>query len=542
MKISVAQLNPRVGDLKSNTLQIIDSISLSKDSDILVFPELFLTGYPPKDLLCYSGFYDQIDESLSCIVSESSRCPNLTLIVGSPVKHTKKGMGVYNGAIVIRNGEILGYQSKSLLPNYDVFDEKRYFDSSTRSVTFTVGSELIGIAICEDVWFSQTGLSFGYEFNPLDVIASNGVDRIVVLMSSPYEFGKPSIRKTLMQSESKRLGIAITYVNQVGGVDDLVFDGGSAYIDQKGQLISQAPLFITGLFTLGNMSISPDSEPMDELYQALCLGLKDYVYKSGFKSVLLGVSGGIDSALVSAIAVDALGSENVCGVALPSPYSSQGSLDDAYSLATNLGFQLRELPITDLFENTCTQLTSFFDRKLQSLTEENIQARLRGNLLMAISNQEGHLLLSTGNKSELAVGYCTLYGDMNGSLSPISDLFKTQVYDLSRWLNRNGERIPFSTLAKSPSAELRPDQKDVDTLPDYGLLDRILRMYLEDCMSASCIVAEGFDETVVKWIIRQVNMNEYKRFQSALGLKVSSKAFGFGRRMVLSADNNCLNS
>lgn len=535
MRISVAQLNPIVGDIAGNTAQILEAMAEAASQDLLICPEMSLTGYPPKDLLEYPGFLAQVDQHLETLVQKSAAFPGLTTIVGAPVAHINPGIGLYNAAYLICNGQCIGAQPKQLLPTYDVFDERRYFDSGDQTHLFEIAGSRVGIAICEDAWSSEQGEKRGYQDDPLVQLSNAGAEHIVLLMASPYELGKDTLRVSMLQSRAKELSLPITFVNQVGGIDDLIFDGGSAAISSTGEVIAAAPSFQSGVY---DFSIQTDLDVVDDmakLYQALCLGVHDYVSKSGFSNVLLGLSGGIDSALVATIAADALGPEAVLGVALPSPYSSEGSVTDAEKLAGNLGIALRQLPIQSVFEASCSALDTVFTEPMKGITEENLQARLRGNLLMALSNQENRLLLTTGNKSELAVGYCTLYGDMNGGFAPISDLPKTVVYELARWINRNETRIPTDSITKPPSAELRPDQTDQDSLPSYDILDAILDGYIVKKQSLSDLVNQGYDPEIVDWVLKQVNRNEYKRHQAAPGIKVTSKAFGSGRKMVLSA-------
>ena len=535
MRVKVAQLNPVVGDVVGNLEAMIEVISEVKDTDLLVFSELFLTGYPPKDLLFSADFLSLVSMALIRIQEVSRDFPELSILFGMPFQHEGAGVGLYNVACVVKNGRFLGYQAKRLLPTYDVFDEKRYFDSGCESPLFDVVGERVGIAICEDAWSSYYRSERGYDQDPLQELVEKGATVLVVLMASPYEMGKDRLRLDVLREVARKLSVPLIFVNQVGGVDDLVFDGGSARISSFGTLECVCPFFKTGVFDLSRSHTYVEQSDMSMLYQALCLGLRDYVYKCGFQSVVLGVSGGIDSALVATLAVDALGSDAVLGIALPSPYSSEGSLQDAIDLSQRLGIEIRELPIHGVFSEMQTALGQVFQQSIEGITEENLQARLRGCLLMAVSNQENRLLLTTGNKSELAVGYCTLYGDMNGGFAPISDLSKSLVYALSKWINRSEERIPFSSIEKPPSAELRPNQTDQDTLPDYTVLDAILEKIVVEGKGVQSLVAEGFDESLVSWIFNQVFRSEYKRFQSAPGLKVTGKSFGSGRRMVLSS-------
>jgi NAD+ synthetase len=424
-----------------------------------------------------------------------------------------------------------------LLPTYDVFDEDRYFEPDCDVKPLQLGATKLGVTICEDIWTEHYLPRPFYNVDPVTSLVEQGAELIVNLSASPFSLGKPGVRREMLRSLAREHQRAICYCNAVGGNDQLVFDGNSLAINSAGHVIAQLVGFSEAEAIVDTGSTAAirysAADSIAELFAALSLGVRDYLHKCNFKSAVLGLSGGIDSAVVAAIAVDALGAENVFGASMPSPFSSRGSVDDALALARNLGIKCLEIPIGDAFAALKEEFRDIFAGLPEDVTEENMQARLRGMTLMALSNKLGHLLLSTGNKSELAVGYCTIYGDMAGGLAVISDVPKTLLYQLARWINRNREMIPLATIEKPPSAELRPDQTDQDTLPPYDILDEILRLYVEENLSAREIAASGFDLQTVKWVRRRVDMNEYKREQAAPGLKVTSRAFGMGRRMPI---------
>jgi NAD+ synthetase len=479
------------------------------------------------------------------------------LIVGFiDANKSDRGRALHNAAAVLQQGKVAHVIYKSLLPTYDVFDEDRYFEPATEIAPVLVNGKRLGITICEDIWTDDYLPRPLYEVQPPRVLAEQGIDLLVNISASPFCLGKPAVRERMMSNLAKELSVPILYCNAVGGNDQLVFDGQSLAINAAGEVVARLAGFTeemlvldlglrildtadAGVETTGASAFQPkptiqNPKPdIEQLYHALVLGLRDYVHKCGFKSCVLGLSGGIDSALVAVLAAEALGAENVLGVSLPSQYSSQGSKDDARDLAKHLGVRYETVAIEPVFEQLKTQLSGLFAGKAEDLTEENMQSRIRGLILMSLSNKFGHLLLTTGNKSEMAVGYCTIYGDMCGGLSVISDLPKTRVYELSRWINREREVIPWPSIEKPPSAELRPDQKDQDTLPEYEVLDGILELFIEQGRSVAEIVVRGYDEAVVRWIMRRVELNEWKRHQAAPGLKVTSKAFGVGRRMPI---------
>ncbi len=543
MRIAIAQLNPTVGDFDGNLAKVNGAVELVRDQkpDLVVFPEMFLTGYPPQDLLEKHWFADSALAALEELRGFSKSVPEIGILVGtiSPSK-LETGKGLRNSAILLKAGEILGTIHKALLPTYDVFDEARYFDGARDTSVVRFGSEILGISICEDAW-NDPALWHGpvYDFDPIEKQVAAGATVLINLSASPFGIGKDQIRYGLFSGHAQKHGMPIVLVNQVGGNDELVFDGNSMCVSPEGRLLARLPGFEEAVTVIDTAQQEGTSfvpgDAVASVYEALVLGLRDYVGKCGFESVAIGLSGGIDSALVCAVAADALGPDNVVGVTMPSVYSSSGSVSDSVALAANLGVRIETVPIADIHDSYLNTLGRLFPCNEVDVTIENIQARIRGNILMALSNREGHLVLSTGNKSELAVGYCTLYGDMSGGLAVISDVPKTMVYKLARHVNRDRELIPAATIEKPPSAELRPGQKDQDTLPPYETLDRILEMYIDEDQSLNDIVAEGFEEKTVRWIIDAVNGNEYKRRQAAPGLKVTSKAFGTGRRMPMAA-------
>jgi len=536
MKIGIAQINSIVGDLKWNADEILSKYKelVSLGADLVVTPELSITGYPPRDLIFKSKF---IDDNLSVIENLSQSIGNIPIIVGC-VEHNTQDSGnpFQNTALVIQNNQIIGRAIKSLLPSYDVFDEARYFQPSKGVQVQSIAGKKFGITICEDIWSEDFLPSKLYVKDPAGELAKQGVDFLINLSASPFHIGKQKERHAMLSFLARRIETPVIYCNAVGGNDELIFDGNSLAYSAEGELIAQGASFKDESILVDTESSKiaiKEGDKLKEVYDALVLGLRDYVSKCGFKSALVGLSGGIDSALTAVIAESALGAENVFGVTMPSEFSSVGSVDDSLKLAENLGIGFQEVPITNSFSTIKEDLHEVFRDYEEDITEENMQARIRGIFLMSISNKKGHLLLTTGNKSELAVGYCTIYGDMCGGLAVISDLPKTLVYELSKWINRNDEVIPWSTIEKEPSAELKPNQKDQDTLPDYELLDQILELYVDQSMSVSSIIGKGYDKDLVKWIASRVDMNEWKRWQSAPGLRVTSKAFGVGRRIPI---------
>jgi len=543
MRIAIAQLNPTVGDFAGNMAAAEKAVELVRDREpeLIVFSEMFLPGYPPQDLLEREWFVERALAALERLRKFSESVPDIGILTGTILPSgLNAGKGLYNSAVLLKAGETLAIVHKALLPTYDVFDEARYFDAATDAGVIRFGDEVLGISICEDAW-NDPALWNGpaYEFDPIERQVAAGATVLINLSASPFGIGKDEIRHELFSGHARKHGVPVVLVNQVGGNDELVFDGNSMCVSREGQLLVHMPAFeeaVSVVDTIQREAIPfVPGDAVASVYEALVLGLRDYVNKCGFESVTLGLSGGIDSALVCAVAADALGAENVVGVTMPSAYSSPGSVNDSVALAANLGIRIETVPIAQLHDSYLDTLGRLFPCSEVDVTIENIQARIRGNILMALSNREGHLVLSTGNKSELAVGYCTLYGDMTGGLAVISDIPKTMVYKLAQHVNRDRELIPNTTIKKPPSAELRPGQKDQDTLPSYETLDRILAMYVDEGMSLADIVAEGIDAETARWTIGAVNGNEYKRRQAAPGLKVTSKAFGTGRRMPMAA-------
>ncbi len=535
MKIALAQFNPTVGDFTGNAARILELAAQAKTrgADLAVFTELCLCGYPPQDLLERPSFVQRNQDELKKLAAAMP----LDAIVGY-AGATKNGRGkaVANKAALIRDGKVVFEQSKMLLPTYDVFDESRYFQPAEKQSTFALGSETLGITICEDAWNDvEFWPKQRYERDPINEIVEQGSSVLINISASPYNLEKRELRFDMLRSIAVRHKRPVIYVNQFGGNDSLVFDGASLVLTADGRVAAQALAFAQDLVMFDTTTGQGDihAQPSEEIayaYAALTTGTRDYVHKCGFKKVLVGLSGGIDSAVVAAIAVDSLGAENVLGVSMPGPFSSEGSKTDAQAVAKQLGIKCLTLPITDVFNAYRKALEPAFEGRKQDVTEENLQARVRGNYLMALSNKFGSMVLSTGNKSELAVGYCTLYGDMAGGLAVISDVPKQMVYQLARWINREREVIPQATIDKPPSAELRPDQKDEDSLPPYPVLDCVLKAYIEDLLSPEEIAKKyRFDLKLVRDIAVMVDRNEYKRKQAAPGLKITSRAFGFGR-------------
>lgn len=536
MKIGIAQMNSIVGDLSFNADEIISRYQdlVSSGADLVITPELSVTGYPPRDLIFRSKF---IDDNLKVIEKIAEKVGNVPIVVGCIDYNTQNtGNPFENAAVVIKDHEIVGKVTKCLLPSYDVFDETRYFEPSKEVQVQVLSGMKIGITICEDIWSEDFLPSKLYVKDPAGELAKKGIDCLVNLSASPYHMGKPKDRHAMLSFLARRIHAPVVYCNSVGGNDELIFDGNSLAFSADGELISQGASFESQSILVDTestkISVREDNQ-LEEIYKALVLGLRDYVTKCGFRSALIGLSGGIDSALTAVIAERALGADNVYGVTMPSEFSSSGSVNDSLSLAENLGIGFEEVPIKNSFATLKAELSEVFQNYEEDITEENMQARIRGLFLMSISNKKGHLLLTTGNKSELAVGYCTIYGDMCGGLAVISDLPKTLVYKLAKWINRKKEIIPWETIEKAPSAELKPNQKDQDTLPDYEILDQILELYVDQSISVSSIIAKGYDKDLVKWIASRVEMNEWKRWQSAPGLRVTSKAFGVGRRIPI---------
>jgi NAD+ synthase (glutamine-hydrolysing) len=544
MKIGFAQINPTVGDLSGNFQKIIHAYEglATAGAELVLTPELAITGYPPQDLVFKSRF---VPENLEVLERLHSRMGNAALLVGFVDRNEGRGKPFHNAAALLERGKPIRKAHKSLLPTYDVFDEDRYFEPASRGEPFEVHGKRIGVTICEDIWTEHYLPRPLYDVEPVRGLIEQGAEIIVNLSASPFGLHKPAIRYEMVGALARTYQRPICYCNVVGGNDQLVFDGNSIAVNPSGKLIAQLAVFREDAKVVDTESTSTiefhEGKTPEVLFAALSLGVCDYFRKCNFHSAVIGLSGGVDSAVTAVIAVDALGAENVTGVSMPSPYSSRGSIEDARALARNLGIKFLEIPITDAFRDFKAQFKEVFKGLPENETEENMQPRLRAMTLMALSNKFGHLLLSTGNKSELAVGYCTIYGDMAGGLAVISDVPKTMIYEVARWINsdysaRSGARrelIPKSTIEKPPSAELKPNQTDQDTLPPYEVLDEILRLYVEENLSARDIVTHGFDEKTVRWVQRRVDLNEYKREQAAPGLKVTSRAFGMGRRMPI---------
>ena len=536
MKIGIAQINTTVGDFPGNSAAILSAYrSLVADgAELVITPELSIPGYPPLDLI-FAG--DFVERNLATLVEIHGSVGAVPLVVGFIDRNTTgHGKPFHNAAAFLEKGKPPVIIHKRLLPTYDVFDEARYFEPGAASAPIEFGGRKLGITICEDLWTPEFLPGPLYRVDPPADLIKAGAEILLNLSASPFQFGKPARRSQMLHAQAKRLGVSIYYCNSVGGNDQLVFDGHSVAISGDGNRCHELAGFNEELAVLeepSSLFLWDHRDDLCELYQALVLGLRDYFRKCGFKSAVLGLSGGIDSALTAVLAVEALGREHVTGAAMPGPYSSEGSVKDAFLLAETLGIKCFTLPITESYEVMKRGLSEVFEGRPEDATEENLQARLRGITMMALSNKFGSLLLTTGNKSELAVGYCTLYGDMCGGLAVISDLPKTLVYALSRWINRDREIIPASTIEKAPSAELRPDQKDQDTLPPYDELDAILSLYVEENLPVSAIVARGHDEALVRRIAAMIDRNEYKREQAAPGLKVTGRAFGMGRRLPL---------
>jgi NAD+ synthase (glutamine-hydrolysing) len=535
MRIALAQFNPTVGDFAGNSARILSLAAQAKQrgAELAVFSELCLCGYLPQDLLERPAFIERNHKELKELAAKIP-LPSVVGYAGRVKNGT--GKSIANKAALICGGRVVFEQSKMLLPTYDVFDESRYFQPADRQTVFGFSGEQLGITICEDVWNDKNfWANRRYDRDPVAEIIGQGTTVLLNISASPYTIDKRTLRFEMLRSIAITHRRPVVYVNQVGGDDSLIFDGASMALTADGNVAAQALAFQEDLVLFdtatGEGEIHAQThEEIAYAYRALVTGAHDYVQKCGFKKVLIGLSGGVDSAVVATIAVDALGAENVLGVSMPGPFSSEGSKADAAALARNLGIELVTVPITAVFETYLRSLASVFANRPADVTEENIQARIRGNYLMALSNKFGSMVLSTGNKSEIAVGYCTLYGDMAGGLAVISDVPKLMVYELARWINRERELIPRSTIEKPPSAELRPNQKDEDSLPPYDVLDRILKAYIEDLRSPQEIADHyGFDLKMVRDIALLVDRSEYKRKQAAPGLKITSRAFGFGR-------------
>lgn len=531
LAIIVAQINPTVGALEHNADLILTASlrAAQAGADVVVFPELALSGYPPEDLVLKRHFIADVELQLERIAASAPA--GVVLLVGAPVMSEGR---VYNAAVVIQDGATLGRYHKMTLPNYGVFDEKRVFTEGEEPMVLTVKGQRLAVHICEDSWST--------EFASTTSLKDIGADILINLSASPYHLGKLEVREDILGRTAAFLGIPLLYCNLVGGQDELVFDGGSFALDAGGRMIAKAKLFEEDLLRIDCPIIGNAAAPIvqsldsEEIYWALCLGLKDYVNKNGFGRAVIAISGGIDSALVAAIAVDALGADRVVGVTMPSRFSSSGTLSDAHELGRRLGMEFYAVPIKQIHDLYLAELSPLWPGKTADTTEENLQARIRGNIVMALSNKFGWLVLTTGNKSELATGYCTLYGDMAGGLAVIKDVPKTLVFELSRWRNAHtpdAPPIPESIIERPPSAELRDNQKDEDSLPPYAVLDPIIERYVERDFSAAAIVADGFDPAVVTRVIKLIDGNEYKRRQGPPGIKITPKAFGRDRRLPI---------
>jgi NAD+ synthase (glutamine-hydrolysing) len=535
MKIALAQINPTVGDFAGNSAKILEFAqrAAERGADLVVFSELCLCGYLPLDLIERPQFIDRNERELACL---AKRLPIPSIVGYAARANGLTGKSAANAAALLANGKIEFVQQKMLLPTYDVFDESRYFQPATEQQIFSLSGENLGITVCEDIWNDKTFWAKPlYDRDPVAELVAKRASLIINISGSPYTIDKRELRLDMLRALAKSHGLPVVYVNQVGGNDSLVFDGESVVVMPDGRIPAHARSFEEDLVLFdtktasGELHSRPSTE-LDLVLQALICGTHDYVCKSGFRAVVVGLSGGIDSSVVAAVAVAALGRENVLGISMPGPYSSEGSRADARQLAANLGIEFQTIPITDVFQSYRTTLADAFRGRQEDVTEENLQARVRGNLLMALSNKFGSMVLSTGNKSEMAVGYCTLYGDMAGGLAMLSDVPKTMVYALAGLINRERELIPIASIEKPPSAELRPNQKDQDSLPPYDVLDRILGAYIEDVKSPGEIASQyGFDIELVRSIAKKVDRNEYKRRQAPPGLKITSRAFGLGR-------------
>jgi NAD+ synthase (glutamine-hydrolysing) len=541
----MAQLNPVVGDLAGNASKIASTYEAAAKagSDLVAFPEPFLTGYPPWDLLERPWFVEKAGEAVRRLVRLTEDRPETGLLFGAPRPALSgEGKPLYNSAVFAHRGGILLEQHKSLLPTYDVFDETRYFAPAPEILTVAFKGEVLGITICEDAWTDVALWPQGrlYEIDPVSVLAGQGATLFINISASPFHAGKEEIRFGLIRGHARKHGRPFVFVNQVGANDELVFDGRSLAFDAAGEPVAVGAAFAEDVTTVetrssGSPGLFAPLTAIGSIHEALVLGLRDYMRKCGFAQAVIGLSGGIDSAVTCCLAAAAVGPENVLAVTMPMPFSSAGSVDDSIALAGRIGIRCVKVPIGPIYDAYLEALAPHLAGREADTTEENIQARVRGNILMAFSNKFGYLLISTGNKSEIAVGYCTLYGDMSGGLAILSDVPKTMVYELAAHINRGGEVIPRAIIDKPPSAELKPGQLDSDTLPPYPVLDAILRAYVEELRSVEEIIGLGFAAEVVRKVAAMVDRNEYKRAQAAPGIKVTTKAFGVGRRMPIAA-------
>jgi NAD+ synthase (glutamine-hydrolysing) len=540
MKIALSQLNFHIGNFSSNTSKIIEQIEeAEKDAvDLLLFPELAITGYPPRDFLEFDDFIHKAEQHIQTI---AHRCTQLAVIIGGPIRNDSgKGKALYNAAWFLAEGEVKEVFYKSLLPTYDIFDEYRYFEPNADFKLLHYKGKKIAVTICEDLWNIDDVPM--YRMDPMAELAKLSPDFVVNIAASPFHYQQREIREDVLCRNAKKYALPLFYVNHVGAQTELIFDGGSLVVNNQGEVLKRLPFFEEGyeVFDLNKIQqqeIAENTLPsyIAMIHDALVVGIRNYFQKLGFKKAILGLSGGIDSALTLVLAAEALGAENVTALLMPSQFSSDHSVSDSIALAQNLGVEYHTINIEDSYAAFEHTLVPFFKDLPFGLAEENLQARIRGVLLMAFSNKFGHILLNTSNKSEAAVGYSTLYGDMNGGLSVLGDVYKTQVFEMSRYVNREKEIIPNHIITKPPSAELRPDQKDSDSLPDYDILDTILYQYIEKRQGPQEIIAMGYDEALVHRILKLVNINEHKRYQTPPILRVSSKAFGQGRRVPIVA-------
>ncbi len=546
MKIALVQLNYHIGNFKENSFKIIEFIKKAKseNAELVIFSELSVTGYYPHDLLERKEFIFEAEKTVEKI---AQACIGIAAIVGAPsINHSENGKKLFNSAYFLNNGRIQSIHHKSLLPTYDIFDEYRHFEPNNKFEVVEYHGKKIAITICEDLWDEQpTNNEFGkdklYQTSPLEELSKQNPDFVVNISASPFSYNQEGWRKDILKKKALKYNLPIFYINQVGAQTELVFDGGSVYIDAKGEIIKELNYFsedyqIIDTENVGEKQLQPANNYIQKIHDALVLGIRDYFVKMGFTKATLGLSGGIDSAVTLVLAARAIGPENVRVLLMPSKFSSDHSVDDARQLAENLRVKYHIVNIQKAVDKFEDGLSPIFEGLKNDVTEENIQARVRGIYVMAISNKFGSILLNTTNKSECAVGYGTLYGDMNGGLAVLGDVYKTDVFKMAWFMNKESEIIPENSITKPPSAELKPDQKDTDSLPDYAVLDHILFNYIELNLSPGEIIAQGYDKKVVNKVIQMVNMNEYKRFQGAPILRVSSKAFGFGRKMPLVAN------
>lgn len=540
MKVAIAQLNYHIGHFENNFKKIESAIAdaIRVKADIILFGELAVCGYPPRDFLEFDDFINKCNEVIEKIKPLTE---HIAVVIGSPSKNPEiEGKDLFNSAFFIAQGEVIGVAHKALLPTYDIFDEYRYFEPSKTFNTISYKGKKIALTICEDIWNIGNENPL-YPICPMDSLIKEKPDFILNLSASPFSYKQAEERKAIVKANSQRYGVPLFYANHVGAQTEIIFDGGSLAANSKGEIVAELPYFEECIEMIDSdeidslIGIEQKMSRIERMHLGLVTGIKQYFNKLGFKKAILGLSGGIDSALVLALAVEALGKDNVLSVLMPSHYSSDHSVEDSIEMCENLDSPYKIIPIENMYHNVEGNLKAYFEDKPADVTEENIQARLRGLTLMALSNKLGYILLNTTNKSEAAVGYGTLYGDMCGGLSVIGDLYKGQVYDMARHINRDGEIIPENIITKAPSAELRPDQKDSDSLPDYDQLDAVLFHYIEKRLGPKEIIALGFDEALVNRVLKLVNMSEWKRHQMAPVLRVSPKAFGMGRRMPIVA-------